>query len=334
MIDKTRVIILNSRPSSQLSADNFSFTEIELQKPEEEQVLVATKYLSVDPYMRNRMNDVKSYIEPYTLKQPLSGDAVAQVLESRSPAFKPGDWVTGIMPWQEYAVMPGSYLHKIEFTDVSPTVYLGVLGLTGLTAYFGLLDIGRPVSGETVVVSAAAGAVGSAAGQIAALKGCHVTGIAGSDEKCAYLTEILGFRNAINYKSHPNIRKQLRQACPAGIDVYFDNVGGDISDSVMFYLNDYARIVLCGQIALYNSNRLSTGPRLLAQLIIHRVLMQGFIVYDYAERYPEARKQLYQWLKVGKLENRETIIEGFDNLPNALIGLFTGNNTGKQIVKL
>jgi len=334
MTDKTRAVLLKSRPSGQISAENFAFTEIRLPAPAEDQVLVEIKYLSVDPYMRNRMNDMKSYIEPYALGQPVSGDAVGQVLESRSPAFRPGDWVAGMMPWQEHAVIPGSCLHKIEFTDVSPAVYLGILGLTGLTAYFGLLEIGKPVSGETVVISAAAGAVGSIAGQIAAIKGCHVTGIAGSDEKCTYLTEILGFRNAINYKSHPNIRKQLRQACPAGIDVYFDNVGGDISDSVMFYLNDYARIVLCGQIALYNSNRLSIGPRLFAQLIIHRVLMQGFIVYDYTERYPEARRQLYQWLKEGKLVNRETTIEGFDNLPGALIGLFTGNNTGKQIVKL
>jgi hypothetical protein len=284
--------------------------------------------------MRNRMNDVKSYIEPYMLNQPITSDAVGVVLESRSTDFTPGDMVAGVFPWQTYVRIPGRNLYRIRHTDISPTLYLGLLGLTGLTAYFGLLDIGKPVSGETVVISGAAGAVGSVAGQIARIKGCHTIGIAGSDEKCELLTGKLGFGEAINYKSGPNIRKPLRSACPAGVDVYFDNVGGEISDSVMFFLNDFARIVLCGQISLYNSNRLSVGPRLLAQMVIHRVLMQGFIVYDYRTRFEEARDQLYQWLKAGQLINHESISEGFESLPHALAGLFNGQNTGKQIVQV
>ncbi len=334
MIDKTRAVLLKSRPSGALTRENFTFSEVAIQSPAAEQVLVEIRYFSVDPYMRNRMNDVKSYVEPYALEQPVNGDAIGQVLESRSSDFKPGDWVTGIMPWQEYALIEVRHLHKIEYEDVSCTAYLSILGLTGLTAYFGLLDIGKPVSGETVVISGAAGAVGSVAGQIARIKGCHAIGIAGSDEKCDYLTGTLGFSEAINYRSRPNIRKPLRAACPAGVDVYFDNVGGEISDSVMFFLNDHARIVLCGQISLYNSNRLPVGPRLLAQMIIHRVQMQGFIVYDYRDRYNDARRQLYQWLQAGKLIDRETIVEGFDKLPDALIGLFSGDNIGKQIVKI
>jgi len=334
MIHKSRAIILKSRPSGQFSTENLAFADKSTGPLAPDEVLVQTKFFSVDPYMRNRMNDVKSYVEPYALEQPITGDAAGLVLESRAPDFKPDEWVTGVMPWQEYTVMPGRYLHKIADRDVSPTLYLGLLGLTGLTAYFGLLDIGKPVSGETVVVSGAAGAVGSIAGQIARIKGCHTIGIAGSDEKCSYLTEKLGFSGTINYKSRPNIRKQLRGVCPAGVDVYFDNVGGEISDSVMFYLNNFARIVLCGQISLYDTNRLFTGPRLLAQMIIHRVQMQGFIVYDYRERYAEAREQLYRWLKEGKLISQETILEGFEKLPQALTGLFTGENIGKQIVKV
>ena len=334
MIDNTRTILLKNRPTGELSADNFAFSEIALPEPADDEVLVELEYLSVDPYMRNRMNDAKSYIEPYMLDQPLTGDAVARVLESRSSQFRPDDRVTGVMPWQQYAVLPGHDLLKIGFNDVPTTAYLGVLGLTGLTAYFGLLGIGKPVSGETVVISGAAGAVGSVAGQIARIKGCQVIGVAGTDEKCSYLTGTLGFNDAINYRSRPNIRRALRSACPAGVDVYFDNVGGEISDSVLFFLNDYARIILCGQIALYNTNRLAMGPRLQPQLIIHRVLMQGFIVHDYAERFQEARTQLYKWIMEGRLSDRETITEGFDNLPVALIGLFNGENTGKQIVKL
>jgi NADPH-dependent curcumin reductase CurA len=334
MIDKTRTILLKSRPTREISVDNFTFSELTLPDPAEGEVLVELEYLSVDPYMRNRMNDTKSYVEPYTLDQPVTGNAVAKVLDSKSPHFRPGDRVTGVMPWQEYAVMAGRDLVRIGYEDVPCTAYLGILGLTGLTAYFGLLAIGKPVSGETVVISGAAGAVGSVAGQIARIKGSHVIGIAGTDQKCSYLTGTLGFNDAINYRSRPNIRKALRTACPAGVDVYFDNVGGEISDSVLFYLNDYARIVLCGQIALYNTNRLIMGPRLQAQLIIHRALMQGFIVHDYNDRFEEARRQLHEWIMEGRLSDRETITEGFNNLPVALIGLFNGENTGKQIVKI
>ncbi len=330
-----KTILLKSRPRGLPVPDNFEFVEKAIPRPQDGQALVRLRYFSVDPYMRNRMNDVKSYIKPYALNEPLSGDAIGEVIESESEILKPGDTVTGIFPWQEYAVVKADRLRKIKNDDFVPlTTHLGVLGLTGLTAYFGMLDIGRPKAGETVVVSGAAGAVGQVAGQIAKIKGARVVGIAGSAQKVAYLRDELGFDAAINYKEHRNIRRPLRQDCPNGVDIYFDNVGGEISDNVIYMLNDYARIVLCGQIALYNSSRIEMGPRLNAQFIIHRVRMEGFIVYDYASRYPEAIAKLSQWIKEGRIRYSENVIQGFDNMIDAFLGLFNGENTGKQVVKV
>jgi NADPH-dependent curcumin reductase CurA len=299
------------------------------------QLLIKTHYLSVDPYMRNRMNNVESYVAPFELESAITGDGIGEVIEANSAEFKAGDLVVGILPWQEFALIDDNKVEMIPFDeDISPTAYLSVLGLTGLTAYFGILDIGEPKRGETVVISAAAGAVGSIAGQIAKIKGCKTIGIAGGEEKCNYLIKNLQYDEAIDYKSTPNIRKPLRKLCPERVDVYFDNVGGDVSDAVFYMLNNNARIVLCGQIALYNLNRLSMGPRMYPQFLIRRVKMQGFIVYDYIDQFSEARNQLKKWVSDKKIKYDENILEGFEKLPEAFLGLFKGENIGKQLVKV
>ena len=331
----TKKFILKKRPSGEVSADNFELIEENLPDIKQGEILVKVNYLSVDPYMRNRMNNVESYVSPFELDSAITGDGIGEVAETKSDRFTTGDLVVGILPWQEYAVIDPKKLEKIYPDEtVSSKAYLSVLGLTGLTAYFGLLDIGDPKPGETVVISAAAGAVGSIAGQIARIKGCKVIGIAGGEKKCDYLKNDLLFDEAIDYKKTPNIRKELRNICPQKVDIYFDNVGGDISDGVFYQLNNHARIVLCGQISLYNLNRLSMGPRLYPQFLIRRVKMQGYIVYDYAKQFTTARDEIKQWILDGKIKYDENIIDGFENLPSAFFGLFTGENIGKQLVKV
>jgi NADPH-dependent curcumin reductase CurA len=281
------------------------------------------------------MNNVKSYVSPFELESAITGDGMGEVVETKSNKFNVGDLIVGILPWQEYSVIKEEKVYKIlPDEDVSASAYLSVLGLTGLTAYFGLLDIGQPKSGETVVISAAAGAVGSIVGQIARIIGCRTIGIAGGEKKCDYIKKDLHFDEAIDYKNTPNIRKALRKICPERVDVYFDNVGGDLSDGVFYMLNNHSRIVLCGQIALYNLNRLSMGPRMYPQFLIRRVKMQGFIVYDYFDQFPEARDKIKQWIRDGKIRYDENIVEGFENLPEAFLGLFRGENIGKQLVKV
>ena len=334
MAAHSKRIVLASRPRGELSRDNFRSESVAIPDPAEGELLVRTMMFSVDPYMRNRMNDAKSYVRPYEVDQPLTGDAIGEVVAGNHTGFQPGDIVTGSMPWQEYTNVSEKRLEKVDKTLGDPADYLGILGLTGLTAYFGLLEIGQPKSGENVVVSGAAGATGLVAGQIAKLKGCTVTGIAGSEEKVQYLAQEAGFDHVINYKSVPNVRKPLRNTNPDGIDVYFDNVGGEISDSVMYMIRDHARIVLCGQIAMYNAGRIETGPRLLPQLIIHRARMQGFIVYDYRRDFAKARIELSQWIHDGKIKQPRSVVKGFDQLPEALLGLFAGKNLGKQLVQV
>ena len=293
----TKKYILKSRPSGEVTTDNFGLIEENLSDLKPGEILVKSRYLSVDPYMRNRMNNVESYVAPFALEKAISGDGIAEIIDSKSGKFAVGDFIVGTLPWQEYAIISEEKVEKIISEDnVSITAYLSVLGLTGLTAYFGLLDIGQPNPGETVVISAAAGAVGSIAGQLAKIKGCKTVGIAGGVEKCNYLKNDLNFDEAIDYKNEPNIRKALRKLCPERIDIYFDNVGGDLSDGVHYMLNNHSRIVLCGQIALYNLNRLSVGPRMYPQFLIKRTKMQGFIVYDYADQFQEAREQIKQWI--------------------------------------
>jgi NADPH-dependent curcumin reductase CurA len=280
------------------------------------------------------MNGRKSYVAPFQLNEVLNGGIVGEVVESKSNNFVKGDFVIGNLGWQDYSVAGEKEVRKINPELAPVSTALGVLGMPGLTAYFGLLDIGQPKSGETVVVSGAAGAVGMIVGQIAKIHGCRVVGIAGSDRKTKYLIDELGFDIAINYKTVPHLRKALKEACPNGVDIYFDNVGGDISDAVISLINNNARIPLCGQISLYNETQITMGPRLQPRLLTVSALMKGFIVRNYANRFDEGIRQLAKWLKEKKLKYAENVIEGLDNAPKAFIGLFAGDNLGKQLVKV
>jgi NADPH:quinone reductase len=326
-------IIFSKRPEGLPDVETFLFQEASLPELQEGDVHLKSLYISVDPYMRGRMSNQKSYIAPFEVGKPIDGGVIAEVIESKGSKLTKGDIVLGNLPWQTEIVTKERYLQKVDPNLAPVTAYLGVLGLTGLTAYFGLLDIGKPKPGETVVVSGGAGAVGSTVGQIAKIKGTRAVGIAGSQEKCQFLTEELGFDAAVNYKDE-DFYNQLKAATPDGVDVYFDNVGGVVSDKVMLRINTKARIPLCGQIALYNLKKLDVGPRMQSFLVINSALMQGFIVTDYQDRFNEGMKELTQWLKSGHLKYRETIVEGFENIPNAFLGLFKGENIGKYLVKI
>lgn len=330
----SRKITLASRPVGMPATDNFGTENVEVAGPGEGQLKVQARYISVDPYMRGRMRDAKSYVPPFQVGEAIEGGVVAEVVESQHPDFEEGDYVLGNLPWQEVQCVEGDDLRKIDPEIAPPSYYLGILGMPGLTAYFGLLDIGQPQENDTVLVSAAAGAVGSVVGQLARIKGCRVVGIAGSDEKVRYLKEELQFDEAINYKTTDDMREALNQACPDGIDVYFDNVGGPISDAAMTLLNLYARVVVCGQISLYNNTEVPTGPRPQPIMIKNRVKMQGFIVSDYSDRFQEGIRDMAGWLEKGQLKYRETVTEGFEKLPEAFIGLFKGENIGKYLVKI
>ncbi|NOU96665.1 zinc-binding dehydrogenase [Paenibacillus sp. LMG 31456] len=329
-----RKIILLSRPEGMPTEQNFEFREAPVPDLQEGQVLVRSIYLSVDPYMRGRMSESKSYIEPYRLGEAIVGGVVGEVVQSQSSLFNVGDKVIGILGWQIYNVVEAAALRKVDDTIAPLSAYLSVLGLTGLTAYFGLLDIGRPLEGETVVVSGAAGAVGMIVGQIAKIKGAYVVGIAGSDEKTQFLEKELHFDATLNYKTVDNLSQALEQVCPNGVDVYFDNVGGSISDAVMNLLNNHARIALCGAISSYNSTDGDIGPRIQTKLIKTRSLIKGFVLGDYADRSSEGIQELGKWLAEGKLKYEETIIEGFDQVPHAFLQLFKGANLGKMLVKV
>ncbi|MFZ3580147.1 NADP-dependent oxidoreductase [Virgibacillus sp. DJP39] len=326
-------IKLVKRPVGTPTYDNFEFVDTHIGEPDEGEVLIRTNYISVDPYLRGRMNDAKSYIPPFELNSVISSGVIGQVVESKSSKFQKNDIVTGPLGWQEYSVAKDSSIRKID-ADLAPaTAYLSVLGMTGLTAYFGLLDIGQPKDGETVVVSGAAGAVGSIVGQIAKIKGAYVVGIAGSDEKTAYLINELGFDAAINYKTQ-DVRTALSEACPKGIDVYFENVGGEIGDAILPLLNKFARIPVCGAISSYNNEEVDLGPRVQGYLIKTSSLMRGFTVGDYTQRFKEGSQALAGWLQDGKLQYEETITDGFDHTIDAFLDLFKGGNLGKAIVKV
>jgi NADPH-dependent curcumin reductase CurA len=330
---QNKEIRLGSRPTGMPTMDNFKIVDAEVPKPNDGDVLVRTLYISVDPYLRGRMREGRSYVPPFEIGEVISSGIVGEVIESRSPDFQPGDIVTGMLGWRLYNVAKAKALRKVDPRVAPVTTALGVLGMPGLTAYFGLLDIGQPKQGETVVVSGAAGAVGMTVCQIAKIKGCRTVGIAGSDEKNEYLRDELGVDATINYKN-PGVQQALKSACPQRIDVYFDNVGGEVSDAVLSLLNHGARIIICGQISLYCLEKPDVGPRPQPYLLVNRALMKGFIVSDYAPRFSEGVMQLAQWLAEGKLKYAETIVEGFENTPRAFIGLFTGENLGKQIVKV
>jgi NADPH:quinone reductase len=329
----TQQIVLASRPKGVPVLDNFRFENIELPQLQAGEILLQGMYYSVDPYMRGRMNDAKSYTPPFEIDKAIAGGVVAKVTASESANFKTGDVVSGNLPWQEQIVASEKMIQKIDIAVAPASYYLGVLGMTGLTAFVGLMDIGKPKPGETVVVSGAAGAVGAVVGQIAKIQGCRVIGIAGSDEKITLLKNEFGFDEAINYKTTPDIKKTIADLCPNGVDIYFDNVGGEISDAVISNINFNARIPLCGQISLYNSTEPPVGPRLQPMLLTRSVLMQGFIISNYQNRFIEGRQHLAHWVKEGKLKFTETIVKGFNQLPAALLGLFKGENTGKMIVE-
>jgi NADPH:quinone reductase len=331
---KATQIVLASRPKGLPTKENFRFEETKIKELNDNEILLKSLYISVDPYMRGRMNDVKSYSQPFQVDSPIAGGIVARVIESRDKNFVTGDTVFGMLPWSTYNLEKGQNLRKIDASIAPLTYYLGILGMPGLTAYFGITDIGKPKAGETVLISGAAGAVGIVAGQIAKIQGAYVVGIAGSDEKCRMLKEEIGFDGTINYSTSKNMRKSIAEACPRGVDVYFDNVGGNISDSAIMNLNFHSRIILCGQISLYNNTEMPVGPVLFPYLLTRSVMLKGFIVSNYQERFNEGLQQLAGWVIDGKLKYKETIIKGFDKLPDTFLGLFSGKNQGKMLVEV
>ncbi|MCP9200360.1 NADP-dependent oxidoreductase [Gramella sp. GC03-9] len=327
-------IILKNRPKGEPSEADFEFQEIESQEPKAGQVLLESIFISVDPYLRGRMRDEESYIEPFEVGKPIESMIVAKVLKSHNPTLEAGDHVIGMLDWKTKQVHSGENLRKIDSAVAPLSAYLGVLGLTGLTAFLALDKIGDLKSGETLLVSGAAGAVGSVVGQIGKIKGCKVVGIAGSDEKIQHIKEKFGFDDGINYKTTKDMKKAIEEACPEGVDVYFDNVGGEILDATLQNINKAARIINCGAISIYNKTEIPTGPRPEGILIKKSALMQGFLVRDHMAEFESAIKQLAGWLQEGKLKYDETIVNGFENTPKAFIQLFEGKNTGKMLVKI
>jgi NADPH-dependent curcumin reductase CurA len=334
---ENRRIVLASRPTGKPTLDNFRLESGAVPKAGEGQVLLQTRFLSLDPYMRGRMSAAKSYAENVPVGDVMVGGTVSEVVNSRNSAFAAGDLVTAYAGWQDYALSDGHDLLKIDPRITSPSYALGVLGMPGLTAYVGLLDIGQPKAGETVVLAAATGAVGSVVGQIAKLKGCRVVGIAGAAEKCKYAVETLGYDACVSHYDD-DMAAQLAAACPEGIDVYFENVGGSSWEAVMPLLNTFARVPVCGLIAHYNQTELPPGPDRMSQLqglILRRSLkMQGFIVSNYRNRYPDFARDMSGWLADGKISYREDMVEGLENAPQAFLGLFSGANFGKLVVRV
>jgi len=327
-------IVLKSRPVGKSTESNFETRLVEIPDVAEGEVRLVAHTFSVDPYLRGRMSDAKSYVAPFQVGEAIVSGLIAQVVESKADNLKVGDYVMERLPWQEEMVVPAKGLQVVDGKIAPLSYYLGILGMPGLTAYFGLLDIGKPQKGETVVVSGAAGAVGMVVGQIAKIMGCRVIGIAGDDDKVNYLLKELNFDSVINYKTVENLEAALVLACPSGVDVYFDNVGGEISDAVVAQINNGSRIIICGQISLYNATSQPMGPRIQPILLKRSALMQGFIISRYASRFPEGVKQLEQWIAEGKQTYKQTITRGFENLPKAFIGLFEGKNMGKALVEI
>lgn len=329
-----RQILLANRPKGAPNESDFKLVETPIPAPRENELLVKALYLSLDPYMRGRMNDRPSYAPPVGIGEVMTGGVVGRVIATRHKSFREGDIVEGSLGWQEYAVSNGKALRKIDPALAPISTAVGILGMPGLTAYFGLLDLGKPKPGETVVVSAASGAVGSVVGQIAKLKGCRAVGSAGSDAKTDYCVRTLGYDACINYRTSKDFDAELKRACPSGIDIYFDNVGGPVTDSVLPLLNLRARVIICGQISQYNRETPDMGPRLLWHLLRTRSRMEGFLVFDYAERYQEGLTQLSEWLRQGKLKYKEDVTAGLENAPRKLIGLLQGENFGKALIKV
>jgi hypothetical protein len=331
-------IHLVSRPQGEASAANFKLVEAAVPALADGQVLVRHHFLSLDPYMRGRMNESKSYAQPQPLNAVMIGGTVGEVVESKSERYKPGDKVVGMGGWQQYSVVDGSVrglLQKVDTTHIPLSAYLGAVGMPGMTAWYGLTKICEPKAGETVCVSAASGAVGSAVGQLAKAKGCRAIGIAGGQEKCNYVVNELGFDACIDYKLHADSKalyKALKEAAPEGIDCYFENVGGIILDTVMLRMNAFGRIAMCGMIAGYDGQPLPMqNPAL---ILVSRLKVQGFIVSEHMELWPEGLGEMGQLVATGKLKYRETVVQGIENAPEAFLGLLKGKNFGKQLVKL
>ncbi len=334
MSSVNRQFVLASRPAGIPEESNFNLIETPIPALKDGEFLARAMYLSVDPYMRGRISQAKSYAAGVEIGGVMVAGGVARVVESKNPGFAAGDIVDVYMGWQEYVVSNGRGIRKLDPAVAPVSTALGVLGMTGLTAYFGLLDVCNPKAGETVVVSGAAGAVGSIVGQIAKIKGCHTVGIAGGDDKVEWILKDCGYDAAFNYKTTGNYGAKLKELCPKGIDVYFDNVGGTITDAVFMQINTFARMSICGQISQYNNAKPEMGPRLLGMLIVARAKAQGFLVTDYMPRFVEGLTEMSGWLREGKLKYREDIVDGFENLPKAFIGLFHGENTGTRIVRV
>eukprot|EP01116_Phalansterium_solitarium_P020956 TRINITY_DN6362_c0_g1_i1.p1 TRINITY_DN6362_c0_g1~~TRINITY_DN6362_c0_g1_i1.p1 ORF type:complete len:341 (+),score=64.48 TRINITY_DN6362_c0_g1_i1:730-1752(+) len=325
-------ILLIKRPSGLVQETDFQTVLEPVKQPAQGQFLVKNLYLSLDPAMRGWMTEAKSYLPPVQLGDVMRGLCVAQVVSSLHDKFSPGDLVTGTFGWQTYAITDGKGVQKVPNLGHPVTVWLGALGMTGMTAYFGLLDVGKPKAGDTVVVSGAAGATGSVVGQIAKIKGCRVVGIAGSADKCKWLVDTCGFDAAINYKTQ-SVPEELKKSCPNGVDVYFDNVGGDILDHVLAKINRGARVVLCGAISQYNSAK-PVGPKNYLSLLVNRAKMEGFIVLDYVKQYQSAVLEISEWIKKDKLRFAEQIVDGLENAPKTLQMLFRGENSGKLIIRI
>jgi NADPH-dependent curcumin reductase CurA len=324
---------LAARPVGLPKASDWLYTEQPVPQPADGEVLVKILYISMDPAMRGWMNEGRSYIAPVGIGEVMRALAAGKVIASNYSGLAVGDHVTGLLGVQEYAVVNGAAVMKVDPQLAPLPVHLGTLGMPGMTAYFGLLDIGRPAEAQTVVVSGAAGAVGSAVGQIAKLKGARVVGIAGGSEKCRYVVEELGFDAAIDYKEE-DVNAALTEHCPDGIDVYFDNVGGEILDAALAHLARHARVVICGAISQYNATAAMRGPSNYLSLLVNHASMTGFVVSDYGERYAEGAREMAGWLAAGKLKSREDIAEGLDTFPETLLRLFRGENTGKLVLRV
>lgn len=334
MSDINRKFTLAARPVGYPKLSDFELVTEPIPTPDDGEVLVRTNYLSVDPYMRGRMNDRASYAPNVQIGETMVGSVVGEVVASKNSDFQVGDIATGGLGWQEYGVADGGNLRKVDPTLAPISTALGILGMPGLTAYFGLLEICNPQPGETVFVSAAGGAVGSLVGQIAKIRGCRAVGSAGSDDKVDYVVNELGFDAAFNYKTTEDYGAKLSEQCPDGIDVYFDNVGGAITDAVFPLINVKARISICGQISQYNLESPGQGPRFLWHLIVKRAKIEGFLVFEFADKHDDGLRQMAEWIQVGKLKYREEVTEGFENAPAAFIGMLKGSNIGKQLVKV
>jgi NADPH-dependent curcumin reductase len=337
MAELNRRIVLAARPHGEPKESDFRLETAPVPEPGAGELLLRTLWLSLDPYMRGRMNDAQSYARPVGIGEVMTAEAVSEIVRSDDPAFRSGDTVRAFTGWQTHALAKAKDLRRVDPSEAPVSTALGVLGMPGMTAYVGLLEIGRPKPGETVAVAAAAGPVGSLVGQIARLKGCRAVGIAGGPDKCRYLVEELGFDAAVDHRA-PDLAERLRAACPNGIDVYFEKVGGAVWDAVLPLLNDFARVPVCGLVANYSLTELPPGPdrtaTLMRTILTRRLMLRGFIVWDFASEEETFRREVGGWLRAGRIRHREDVVDGIERAPAAFIGLLKGKNFGKLLVRV